>query len=130
MPSNAAALRSCTGSQCAGLSSDSRTRVFFLGARPTSERQQRAKYASFQNLRAYSVSHLSIVRQLVNAFSPFSGDLYGCHVPLAQKRAGRNFHMRSHGYHVGAPELRELLEWCPKDGKQIFPGTLPWGKER
>jgi hypothetical protein len=67
--------------------------------------------------------------ELANAFSPYSGDLYGCHAPLAQKRAGRNFHMRSHGYHAGAPELRELLEWCPKDGKQIFPGTLPWGKE-
>jgi hypothetical protein len=37
--------------------------------------------------------------------------------------------MRTHGYHVGAPELRELLEWCPKDGKQIFPGALPWTKE-
>jgi hypothetical protein len=88
------------------------------------------RFFSKSSVLSYSVSHLSIVRQLVNAFSPFSGDLYGCHVPLAQKRAGRNFHMRTHGYHVGAPELRELLEWCPKDGKQIFPGTLPWGKER
>lgn len=75
-----------------------------------------------------SVSHLSTFRQLTNAFSPFSGDLYGCHVSLAQKRAGRNLHMRTHGYHTGAPELRELLEWCPKDGKQVFPGALPWGK--
>lgn len=71
----------------------------------------------------------SFVCQLANAYSPYSGDLYGCHTPLAQKRAGRNFHMRTHGYHVGAPEMRELFEWCPKDGKQIFPGTLPWGKE-
>lgn len=67
--------------------------------------------------------------ELANAFSPYSKDLYGCHAPLSQKRAGRNFHMRTHGYHVGAPELCELLEWCPKDGIQIFPGTLPWGKE-
>ncbi|KAI0279510.1 hypothetical protein BGY98DRAFT_968542 [Russula aff. rugulosa BPL654] len=59
--------------------------------------------------------------ELANAFSPYSKDLYGCHALLSQKRAGRNFHMRTHGYH--------LLEWCPKDGIQIFPGTLPWGKE-
>ncbi|KAF8499596.1 hypothetical protein F5888DRAFT_1683725 [Russula emetica] len=67
--------------------------------------------------------------ELANAFSPYAKDLYGCHAPLSQKRAGRNFHMRTHGYHIGAPELRELLEWCPKDGIQVFPGTLPWGKE-
>ncbi|KAH9036768.1 hypothetical protein EDB83DRAFT_1762452 [Lactarius deliciosus] len=23
----------------------------------------------------------------------------------------------------------ELLDWCPKDGTRIFPGTLPWVKE-
>lgn len=67
--------------------------------------------------------------QLANAYTPYISDLYGCHAPLIQKRTGRNFHMRTHGYHVGAPELRELLEWCPKDGKQIFPGTLPWETE-
>ena len=83
----------------------------------------------FSNFRTFSVSNLSIVPQLANAFSPYSKDLYGCHALLSQKRAGRNFHMRTHGYHVGAPEMRELLEWCPKDGIQIFPGTLPWGKE-
>jgi hypothetical protein len=67
--------------------------------------------------------------QLVNAFTPYSTDLYGCHAPLVQKRAGRNFHARTHGYHVGAPEMRELLEWCPKDGTRIFSGALPWTKE-
>jgi hypothetical protein len=66
---------------------------------------------------------------LSNAYTPFSGDLYGCHAPLVKKRAERNFHMRTHGYHVGAPEMGELLEWCPKDGKEIFGGTLPWAKE-
>jgi hypothetical protein len=68
-------------------------------------------------------------RQLAKAYTPYTGDLYGCHAPLIQKRAGRNFHLRTHGYHVGAPELRELLEWCPEDGTQVFPGPLPWGKE-
>ncbi|KAH9033122.1 hypothetical protein EDB84DRAFT_107446 [Lactarius hengduanensis] len=67
--------------------------------------------------------------ELTNAFTPYSTDLYGCHAPLVQKRAGRNFHAKAHGYHVGAPEMRELLEWCPKDGTRIFPGTLPWVKE-
>ncbi|KAI0295861.1 hypothetical protein B0F90DRAFT_1637318 [Multifurca ochricompacta] len=66
--------------------------------------------------------------ELANAFNPYSTDLYGCHAPLVQKRAGRNFHARTHGYHVGAPELRELLEWCPRDGTQIFSGALPWAK--
>ncbi|KAI0288623.1 hypothetical protein BC826DRAFT_1036667, partial [Russula brevipes] len=33
--------------------------------------------------------------------------------------------MRTHCDHAGVPEMRELLEWCPMGGKQIFPGTLP-----
>ena len=93
------------------------------------EREAAGGEVRSSNFRTLSVSHLSIVPQLANAFSPYSKDLYGCHAPLSQKRAGRNFHMRTHGYHVGAPELRELLEWCPKDGIKIFPGILPWGKE-
>ena len=71
----------------------------------------------------------SLPPQLVNAFTPYSTDLYGCHAPLVRKRAGRNFHARTHGYHVGAPEMRELLEWCPKNGTRIFSGALPWTKE-
>ncbi|KAH9963816.1 hypothetical protein BC827DRAFT_1191203 [Russula dissimulans] len=67
--------------------------------------------------------------ELANAYTPYSKDLYGCHAPLVQKRAGRNFHMRSHGYHVGAPELRQLFEWCPEDGRKLFSGTLPWAKK-
>ena len=66
--------------------------------------------------------------QLAKSYKPYTEDMYGCHAPLIRKRAGRNFHMRTHGYHVGAPEIRELLEWCPKDGQRIFPGLLPWGK--
>jgi hypothetical protein len=128
MISSAIVLKGCTDSHYAGLSFDSRTRAFLLGVRLMSEKQQQARYV-FSNFRTISVYHLSIVPQLANAFSPYSKDLYGCHAPLSQKRAGRNFHMRTHGYHVGAPELRELLEWCPKDGIQIFPGILPWGKE-
>ncbi|KAH8994680.1 hypothetical protein EDB86DRAFT_2804991, partial [Lactarius hatsudake] len=60
---------------------------------------------------------------------PYSTDLYGCHVPLVQKRAGRKFHAKTHGYQVGAPEIGELLERCLKDGTRIFPGTLPLAKE-
>ncbi|KAI0259207.1 hypothetical protein BC834DRAFT_640895 [Gloeopeniophorella convolvens] len=68
----------------------------------------------------------SATGELVNAFTPYSKDLYGCRAPLVQKRAGRNFHSRTHGYHFGAPEMHELLEWCPKDGTHTFPGALPW----
>ena len=93
------------------------------------EREASAGEVCFSNFQTFYAPYLSTVHQLANAFSPYSRDLYGCHAPLSQKRAGRNFHMRTHGYHIGAPELRELLEWCPKDGFQIFPGTLPWGKE-
>jgi len=76
-----------------------------------------------------SLTSLDFPHQLANAYTPYSKDLYGCHAPLVQKRAGRNFYMRSHGYHVGAPELRQLIEWCPEDGRKLFPGTLPWEKK-
>jgi len=127
MISSAVVLRDCTDSHYAGLSFGSRTRAFLLRVRLTSEKQQGARYVPQISGRFPYLT--SIVPQLANAFSPYSKDLYGCHAPLSQKRAGRNFHMRTHGYHVGAPELRELLEWCPKDGIKIFPGILPWGKE-
>ena len=62
-----------------------------------------------------AVSHASNLfpRQLAKSYNP-----YGFRAPLVQKRAGRNFHMRSHGYHVGAPEISELLEWCLKNSEQ------------
>jgi len=31
--------------------------------------------------------------ELFNAYTPYSGNLYGCHAPLVKKRAERNFHM-------------------------------------
>src|SRR6266851_7641432 len=67
------------------------------------------------------------ILQPADAYSPYSGGLYSRHAPLVQKRTKRNFHMRTRGYHVraGTPELRELLEWCPKDGAQIVPWMLP-----
>jgi hypothetical protein len=77
-----------------------------------------------------SVSNLSTFRQLSNPYTPYSGDVYGCHAPLVKKRAERNFRVRTHGYHVGVQKCAELLEWSPKDGKQILPGSHPWGKEQ
>ncbi|KAH9954912.1 hypothetical protein BGW80DRAFT_1397374 [Lactifluus volemus] len=80
-------------------------------------------------LRSEADEREAAAGELANAFTPYSTDLYGCHAPLVRKRAERNFHARTHGYHVGAPEMHELLEWCPRDGKAIFPGPLPWENE-
>ncbi|KAI0319603.1 hypothetical protein OF83DRAFT_769532 [Amylostereum chailletii] len=64
--------------------------------------------------------------EIENSFAPFSKDLYGCHPPLSTKRAGRNPHLRAHPYHLAAPELAELFEWCPVARAQVFAGELPW----
>ena len=76
---------------------------------------------------SYTSFFKNFILQLANAYTPYSSGLYSCHTPLVQKCTERNFHMRTRGYHVraGAPELRELLEWCPKDGALTFPWTLP-----
>ncbi|KZO90720.1 hypothetical protein CALVIDRAFT_385606 [Calocera viscosa TUFC12733] len=59
-------------------------------------------------------------------YMPFTKDLYGCHSSLLDKRKGRNPHSRTHPFHSSAPELRNLLEWCPTDGVEPFRGSLPW----
>jgi len=61
-----------------------------------------------------------------NGFRPFTTDVYGCREALTRKRRARNPHLRAHAYHLTAPELAALLEWCPADGTAIFPGPLPW----
>ena len=61
--------------------------------------------------------------ELVNSLGPYSRDPYGCGTELQAKRAQRNPFHRSHGYHFGCPELRELLDYC---GPDFFQGELPW----
>ncbi len=72
-------------------------------------------------------------------------DPYGCHGSLLKKRRLRNVHHRAHPYFVSAPELAELLAWCPEKSadlkvagladdyyhpmdsyRSIFKGPLPW----
>ncbi|KAG8762646.1 hypothetical protein FRC11_008242 [Ceratobasidium sp. 423] len=61
-----------------------------------------------------------------NGFIPYMRDLYGCHDFLAAKRRSRNTAARFHPYHSSAPELAELLDWCPPSRHQLFSGPLPW----
>ncbi|KDN45177.1 hypothetical protein RSAG8_05092, partial [Rhizoctonia solani AG-8 WAC10335] len=63
-----------------------------------------------------------------NGFIPYMRDLYGCHDFLAAKRRLRNTAARFHPYHSSAPELANLLDWCPPSRHQLFSGPLPWSR--
>ena len=49
---------------------------------------------------------------------PYVRDLYGCHGTLLTKRRNRNIHHRAHPYHISAPEISSLLEWCPEPDEE------------
>lgn len=60
------------------------------------------------------------------AIESFDKDLYGCNNPaLFSKRMIRNPFRRTIPYHLAAPELKGLLDWC---GPGIFQdvAVLPW----
>ncbi|KAF9453935.1 hypothetical protein P691DRAFT_693495 [Macrolepiota fuliginosa MF-IS2] len=65
-----------------------------------------------------------------NGFLPYTKDLYGCHAGLLDKRQHRNPFRRFHSYYLSAPELSQLLDWCPSSqsgGKTtLFFEQLPW----
>ncbi|KAJ8521192.1 hypothetical protein ONZ45_g2079 [Pleurotus djamor] len=61
-----------------------------------------------------------------NGYLPYSQDLYGCHSYLLSKRRQRNPFLRFHPYHSSAPELADLLDWCPDAPVMTFSGSLPW----
>ena len=61
--------------------------------------------------------------ELEKSVGPYTRDPYGCGDELAAKREERNPFHRSHGYFLGCPELRDLLNYC---GPDRFPGDLPW----
>ncbi|KAG8920527.1 hypothetical protein FRC02_000847 [Tulasnella sp. 418] len=65
--------------------------------------------------------------EAVYGFTPYSRDIYGCHDELLAKRRRRNPFHTFHPYHVSAPEMADLIEWCP-EGKRnmLFSGALPW----
>jgi len=90
----------------------------------------------------------AVAGEIENGFKPYERDLYGCHGTLLEKRRIRNVHHRAHPYFASAPELAELLAWCPEEAADttivglgedyyhpeepsynyltIFTGPLPW----
>ncbi|SNX82576.1 uncharacterized protein MEPE_01282 [Melanopsichium pennsylvanicum] len=65
----------------------------------------------------------------LKAFNLFDKDMYGCHGRLRQKRIERNPTRRFHPYMSSAPEIADLLNWCPApdSGLQgLYPENLPW----
>lgn len=65
----------------------------------------------------------------VKAYALFDKDLYGCHGKLRQKRIDRNPTRRFHPYMSSAPEMADLLNWCPGDNsglQGLYPHNLPW----
>ncbi|CAE6430545.1 unnamed protein product [Rhizoctonia solani] len=63
-----------------------------------------------------------------NGFIPYMRDLYGCHDFLSAKRRSRNTAARIHPYYTSAPELTDLLDWCPPSRHLLFSGPLPWSR--
>jgi hypothetical protein len=113
--SNAAASSSCTGAHCAGLNFASRTRASFSGTRWASTRPLQERFALSYTFVFYFVSHVSHV--LIVFFISWPSHIIRtpktCTAstrPSSESARGGNFYMRTHGYHAGAPDIRELLE--------------------
>ncbi|GAC97065.1 hypothetical protein PHSY_004649 [Pseudozyma hubeiensis SY62] len=65
----------------------------------------------------------------LKAFNLYDKDMYGCHGRLREKRIERNPTRRFHPYMSSAPEIADLLDWCPapNSGLQgLYPENLPW----
>ncbi|KAN0061142.1 hypothetical protein ACQY0O_006877 [Thecaphora frezii] len=65
----------------------------------------------------------------VKAYQLFEKDRYGCHGNLKAKRIQRNPTRRFHPYFSSAPEIADLLNWCPADNsglQGVYPHSLPW----
>ncbi|KAJ1032683.1 hypothetical protein NDA16_000705 [Ustilago loliicola] len=65
----------------------------------------------------------------IKAYNLFDKDMYGCHGRLREKRIERNPTRRFHPYMSSAPEIADLLNWCPapNSGLQgLYPENLPW----
>ncbi|ORZ26159.1 hypothetical protein BCR42DRAFT_315609 [Absidia repens] len=63
--------------------------------------------------------------ELVNSYTPFLADLYGCHGALRQKKLDRNPYRRRSPYRSTCPILAPLLDYCPSNNI-VFNGPLPW----
>ncbi|KAI0047552.1 hypothetical protein FA95DRAFT_1213264 [Auriscalpium vulgare] len=68
--------------------------------------------------------------EVTNSYEPYLKDTYGCHGTLLDKRRARNAHARVHAYHLSAPEIAGLLEWCPWPPRKLYRGALPWDNLR
>ncbi|PWN43720.1 hypothetical protein IE81DRAFT_322129 [Ceraceosorus guamensis] len=67
----------------------------------------------------------------IKTYPMFEKDMYGCHGRLLDKRRARNPTRRFHSYFSGAPEIADLLDWCPPDGlglQGIYVESLPWDR--
>lgn len=65
----------------------------------------------------------------LKGYTLFERDMYGCHGKLREKRLERNPTRRFHPYFSSAPEIADILNWCPADqsGLQgVYPLSLPW----
>ncbi|KIS71286.1 uncharacterized protein UMAG_01186 [Mycosarcoma maydis] len=65
----------------------------------------------------------------LKAYNLYDKDMYGCHGRLKEKRIERNPTRRFHPYMSSAPEIADLLNWCPapNSGLQgLYPENLPW----
>ncbi|SPO22496.1 uncharacterized protein UTRI_01174 [Ustilago trichophora] len=65
----------------------------------------------------------------MKAYNLYDKDMYGCHGRLREKRIERNPTRRFHPYMSSAPEIADLLNWCPApdSGLQgLYPENLPW----
>lgn len=65
----------------------------------------------------------------IKGFKLFERDMYGCHGKLLEKRRSRNPTRRFHPYYTSAPEIADLMNWCPADGvglQGIYPDSVPW----
>ena len=74
-------------------------------------------------------SQLQYRGEKVKAYNLFDKDMYGCHGRLRDKRIERNPTRRFHPYMSSAPEIADLLNWCPapNSGLQgLYPENLPW----
>ncbi|PWN27754.1 hypothetical protein BDZ90DRAFT_232149 [Jaminaea rosea] len=65
----------------------------------------------------------------IKGFALFERDMYGCHGRLLSKRRDRNPTRRFHPYYTSAPEIADLLNWCPGDNlglQGVYRDSLPW----
>lgn len=93
------------------------------------ERQRKWHYVGIDDDTDAEALSAEYEGEKIKGFRLFERDMYGCHGVLQAKRRMRNPTRRFHSYYTSAPELADLLDWCPPDevGLQgVYPHHLPW----